>query len=833
MPYQFGEYVSTYVDPQSVKISETLRDRFIQNFQANDQLAMAVDQLQAASMFESDVQRKKELQRLTENELAKLAEQGNYENLGMAIAKQTKDYVKAKAPIEQNYQAVQSYLSEFNKGLEKGDYTPEQQKYLSSYMLKTATGEPYKGFELDPETGRVKEGTMWKGPTLYKDPKIMDKISKAAGMLHERRFGSTVERVGQGEGGMYATEKGGTLSKIDQADIDAAWAAVMAEPGTKAYFDQIADMQATSYQMNGQLPEVMQAQAEGYTNAINQLNTALNTSKNSNERAQIKAQLQNYTQELKTIQEAAADPNLAYAYIKSKSVEQQLKPFKDLLDAKGGIYEQTTVDRIKYDQKKLDEINRLEQWKLEHPEMTTTSPVNATAWGGKDAAEKAQNVANYKKQAAELTAAAQAEDLDPGQKEKYLIQAAQALKNAQLIEQQLVVAGDKSFTIDQLRQKDPSLVDAAQTAFPDATPGQLYAKITSLERGSDDYNKIGQAFKSLHNRDLDSHLVMYYTVLATKKNAFGKDIPADVNAAKTVKDLEPGYENAEWAYRYSYAEAERYIERLKAGEFGNGYKPRDQDFIIIDKDSDSSPSGKIYTIASIDKGSPIDLRGSWAGLNDNKVTKTLKETKVSSVGYSGQMPGVTTQSKVKATNAFNAYFGKNFTLGENQSITLPDGTNLFGKDLAGFQSTGAYTFYPKIGSSSGSTEITFTKTVDGKTQLITGYFDNQQASNEEVRNYLNSDEFRFATTIDRMDPKGDGQISLGLNTDPTNPEPTFNMIVKNGANGEPLVKFESLNTQNKISTKFMGLDNPQVTGSYNEKGQWTPGWMQVVAPSLP
>jgi hypothetical protein len=34
---------------------------------------MAVDQLQAASMFESDVQRKKELQRLTENELAKLA----------------------------------------------------------------------------------------------------------------------------------------------------------------------------------------------------------------------------------------------------------------------------------------------------------------------------------------------------------------------------------------------------------------------------------------------------------------------------------------------------------------------------------------------------------------------------------------------------------------------------------------------------------------------------------------------------------------------------------------------------------------------------------------
>jgi hypothetical protein len=244
-------------------------------------------------------------------------------------------------------------------------------------------------------------------------------------------------------------------------------------------------------------------------------------------------------------------------------------------------------------------------------------------------------------------------------------------------------------------------------------------------------------------------------------------------------------------------------------------------------------NGKQYVVLAIDQNAPINITGSWAGLNDNKVTKTLKETKVSSIGYSGQMPGVSTQSKVKATNAFNAYFGKNFTLGENQSVTLPDGRTLFGKDLAGFSTTGNYTFYPKIGSAQGSTELTFTRTIEGKTELITAYFDNQQASNEEVRNYLNSDEYRFATTVDRMDPKGEGQITLGLNTDPTDPEPTFNMIVKNGANGEPLVKFESINSANPVSTPFMGLDNPKVTGGYNKKGEWSPGWMQVVAPSLP
>jgi hypothetical protein len=812
MPYKFGEYVSTYVDPQSAKISETLRDRFVQNFQANDQLTMAVDQLQAASMFESDVQRKKELQRLTENELAKLAEQGNYENLGMAIAKQTKDYVQAKAPIEQNYKAVQSFLGDFSKGLEKGDYTPEQQKLLGTYMLKTGTGEAYKGFEIDPATGRPTEGSMWKAPTLYKDPKIMDKISKAAQMFHERRTGSVVERVGQGEGGMYATEQGGTLSQILPEDVDAAWAAVMAEPGVKAYFDQIADMQATSYQMNGQLPQVMTAQIEGYNNAINELNTALGNSKNSSERTQIKAQLDSYTKELNAAKEASADPNMAYNYIKSKSVEQQLKPFKDLLDTKGGIYEQTSIDKVKYDQKKLDEINRLEQWKLDHPEMTTTSPVNATAWGGKDAAEKAQNIANYKKEAAELTAAAAEEDLDPAQKEKYLVQARQALQNAGLIEQQLITAGDKAFTMDELKAKDPSLVEAVMRAYPNATAGQIYAKISSLEKGSTEYNQIGDAFKNLYGSNLDGHMVMYY---------------AEPGQGVTqVQDLE--YSGAGLMARNTAAEAQAYIEKIKSGQFG--FTPRGE-FIVKEVPSNATQNGKQYVVLNVDSNAPINITGSWAGLNDNKATKTLKETKTSSVGYSGQMPGVSTQGKVKATNAFNAYFGKNFTLGENQILTLPDGTNLKGADLAGFQSTGAYTFYPKIGSAQGSTEITFTKTVDGKTQLITGYFDNQQASNEEVRNYLSSDEFRFATTVDRMDPKGNGEISLGLNLDPKNPEPTFTMTVKNGANNEPLVRFESVDKPG--TGLFRGIDSPEIVGSYDKNGQWSPGWMQVVAPSLP
>lgn len=755
MPYKFGEYVSTYVDPQSVKISETLRDRFVQNFQANDQLAMAVDQLQAASMFESDVQRKKELQRLTENELAKLAEQGNYENLGMAIAKQTKDYVKAKTPIEQNYQAVQGYLSEFNKGLEKGDYTPEQQKYLSTYMLKTGTGEAYKGFELDPETGRVKEGSMWKGPTLYKDPKIMDKISKAAGMLHERKTGRTVERVGQGEGGMYATEQGGTLSKIDQTDIDAAWAAVMAEPGTKAYFDQIADMQATSYQMNGQLPEVMNTQIKGYTDAINQLNTALGTSKNSNERAQIKTQLQNYTQELKTIQEAAADPNLAYAYVKSKSVEQQLKPFKDLLDAKGGIYEQTSVDRIKYDQKKLNEIDRIEKWKLDNPGMETNNTVTADMWGGKDVNEKNTNVRDNISQAERLEAFANTVGVDDDTKGKLMTQAKALRQNAAIIQQQIVSAANLAITEKDITggtSNGQKIYDVMKTLYPWAKPGDIYLKLQ-------------QTFDNTGDQD-------YMDFQNTWKNMFPQE---------TVPNTEVSGQSLS-------------TTTYMPGAGGTT--------VVI-------PTGSVTSLM-------INL--------EDKVNSGLKEVKTSSVGYSGRMPAATDEEAILATNAFKAYFKPGFVLGENEKATLADGTTVDGTELAGFQSTGEYEYLPDLGApgGEGSTRLKMVRTVDGKSEIKTIYFDNAQATSPALKTYMNSPQRKIATLIDKMNTRSGQETGIELNTDPASSTPEFKMIVKTGPGDKPYVKFTSLD--GSTSTDFMGLDSKNFLGSPADK---IDGWLWV------
>jgi hypothetical protein len=141
MPYKFGEYVSTYVDPQSVKISETLRNRFLQNFQANDQLSMAVEGMQAASAFENDMIKKQELQRQMENNLAKLAEQGDFENLGFQVHKTAKDFSKQYAPIKENYDRHQTALKNMTDMYEKGDINARQAALFGSYMALN-----YKGF---------------------------------------------------------------------------------------------------------------------------------------------------------------------------------------------------------------------------------------------------------------------------------------------------------------------------------------------------------------------------------------------------------------------------------------------------------------------------------------------------------------------------------------------------------------------------------------------------------------------------------------------------------------------------------------------------------------
>lgn len=622
MPYKFGEYVSTYVDPQSVKISETLRNRFMQNFQANDQLAMAVDQMQAALPFETDVQRKRELQRLTENDLGKLAEQGDYENLGFAVNKSVKDFSQNYAPIKENYERYTKYLSDFNEGLKKGDYNPDQQKLLGDYMLRTANGK-YSGFEIDPETGRVREGSLFSGPTIYRDPKIMDRVTQRLQILHEEKTGNTVQKVGQGPEGMYVIEQGGTRSEIPQTKVDEVIAAVMAESDVKAYVDQLADMKTYSFQANGQLPQVFNAQVEGYNKALTQLNSDLASGKlSSNDRLQIKSQIAAVTKEIENLQKASTNENSMYSYIKSKAMDEIEKPIREFASLKGGIYEQTSVYKESYDALWMDEYKRQKDFEETYgTPMEEMSEITADL-DGKTIEEQMQNSRDKMSiaEGLEKEAFAATNGLSPQVRQEKLKQAADLKRQASLIEQNIVKAGNMSYSIQSLEKADPYIMAVIKEMYPNRTAGE---------------------YGLILNRTFDNNQDQDYIDF---KNAFDKK--------RQVIETSGGLESRPRALDWDTYAGIKYTNG-SSSEAGDAYWRAGANGTVV------KPGEGVY---ADDLYYYTDMVESFQGIKDNfginasHVNEKLPEIKIASPIIYGVMPAVNNEESRIVTKAADAYF---------------------------------------------------------------------------------------------------------------------------------------------------------------------------------
>ena len=59
MAYEFKPYRSVYRDPQSVKVSEVLANRYTQNFASDSMLDQQLNEMLVAAEFAGDVQKTK------------------------------------------------------------------------------------------------------------------------------------------------------------------------------------------------------------------------------------------------------------------------------------------------------------------------------------------------------------------------------------------------------------------------------------------------------------------------------------------------------------------------------------------------------------------------------------------------------------------------------------------------------------------------------------------------------------------------------------------------------------------------------------------------------
>ena len=237
--YTLGDYKSVYRDPGSVPINTQLRQQFAQAFAADDALAAATDQMQAAD-FAGDQELKKQIEERTRKELESRAALGNYESMGMDITKSARAFQKDYQPLTQNLAKVKAYQEKIEKDYRDGfiDINTRNAKLAMST-------KDYQGLQVN-EQGVVDEDSFFRGSQYVEDVDISADFDKRMeGYIAEKYNKSRggYEKIELDDGAVeyhVQTEKG--LEIIDPEKVSRMFKDMIAGPKYQAAIAQQAEV---------------------------------------------------------------------------------------------------------------------------------------------------------------------------------------------------------------------------------------------------------------------------------------------------------------------------------------------------------------------------------------------------------------------------------------------------------------------------------------------------------------------------------------------------------------------------------------------------------------
>ena len=237
--------LSQFVDPGSTEISETLRERYLLNFQKQDAISESMAQLPVAS-FANDQAIFRDLYQNTRGKIDELAQRGDYENMFIPVQTLAQQYRETATPLAKNYELYQADKEAKEKLLEEGKITmSDYQGWLKKSRLSQQGGDyvPYAGLELD-ERGRAKIESYYGGTPIAQYVDIQQEILDALNDIPEvKEGGYTVKGYQTGPDGLvYAVEdEQQTIEYIPQETVAAVTQNILNRPDVAAYMNQSAD----------------------------------------------------------------------------------------------------------------------------------------------------------------------------------------------------------------------------------------------------------------------------------------------------------------------------------------------------------------------------------------------------------------------------------------------------------------------------------------------------------------------------------------------------------------------------------------------------------------
>jgi hypothetical protein len=323
MPLNFNPYQSTYVDPGSVKISETLRTRFADNFAADDTLAQAVSEMISLTPDEGA---KALLEEKYRGIMDERASKGDYENMGMQIVRDARKFKTEYDPIAEQAAARQRIVDDLKKRRDSSDIT--------SGMYDSAMAEMDNAYAA---TGGVSEGGSYQERSVSNFVNVNERIFErikalkpdAIGGFEKNYIGLDGQQVAElGAAGQLGvgydpearysyTTKQGTREYVPAQDIQDAFTAVMNEPDVREFM-----MQQARYDVNSMSDE-------GVSAAASRLAALYRADADASDDADVKAGLNEKARKMEEqIANAETDPRILRGLAMDATYYNNLDPLR-------------------------------------------------------------------------------------------------------------------------------------------------------------------------------------------------------------------------------------------------------------------------------------------------------------------------------------------------------------------------------------------------------------------------------------------------------------------------------------------------------------------------
>lgn len=231
--YRLKAYQSVYRDPQSVKINEVQRQRFQNAFNSDDMLAGTVDEMQAAD-FEGDLAEKMELEQRTRQQLEDRAARGDFETMGLDVARSARSFAKDYAPIANNKSRYDAYVKSVNEAYKDGRinaFTKARSLDRSKYN--------YKGIQKN-EDGTIDEGSYFAGYSFVNDVNIQEEMTAQMKDIAVRKYGNEGTVITK-DGNFYITN-GKEVESVTDDRVQSIFNNLMQDPDVAASVRQQGDL---------------------------------------------------------------------------------------------------------------------------------------------------------------------------------------------------------------------------------------------------------------------------------------------------------------------------------------------------------------------------------------------------------------------------------------------------------------------------------------------------------------------------------------------------------------------------------------------------------------